>query len=169
MYQDDLNIFIPFIDGVVRTLEIQCDSPSQPGSPEIVKDLLSQSQQFAIISHIEVSSTNFNGYMRLLFPEKTYLNVMGKMLGETFESIDDDIRDGICELLNIVFGDAKKSLSDLGTQIEKAIPKIIDLKVVESDAKSVSSDIYRVPFTSSSGEFSIDLMLQKVGETNAAV
>jgi hypothetical protein len=47
---------------------------------------------------------------------------MGKMLGEEFKAITQDLQTGAAELLNIIFGSAKVVLNEQGYAIQKAIP-----------------------------------------------
>ena len=47
------------------------------------------------------------------------------MLQEEIQTINDENKDAVAELLNIIFGKAKKILNASGLNIQQAIPSII--------------------------------------------
>jgi chemotaxis protein CheX len=74
---------------------------------------------------IGLTSARFQGSIALCFPEPTFLAVLSNMLGETYSQITPDLEDGAGELMNIIFGQAKVELNELGHTIEKAIPTVV--------------------------------------------
>ncbi len=74
---------------------------------------------------VGVVSSGFRGTISLSLSEHAFLTLVSKMLRETYTAIDDDNKDAIAELLNIIFGAAKKVLNENGMNIQPAIPTII--------------------------------------------
>jgi CheY-specific phosphatase CheX len=74
---------------------------------------------------VGVISTGFKGSISLSFSEKGFLAVVSKMLGVEFTQIDDENKDAVTELLNIIFGKAKRTLNETGMDIQSAIPSIV--------------------------------------------
>src|ERR1700744_6373713 len=103
----DVNFVKPFVDGTIHTLEVQCHVTAKVGKPYIKGKSGGEPPQIDIAGIIGITSPSFKGSISLCFPEKTFLGIMGKMLGETYTSITKDVEDGAGELTNIIFGAAK--------------------------------------------------------------
>ena len=150
----DVNFINPFIEGAVHTLKIQCSMEVAAGQlfmkgqgPEI---------NVGIAGVLSLVSPDFNGSIAISFPEKTFLAIMGNMLGETYETIDKDLEDGAGELLNIIFGHAKAILNNKGYNIQKAIPTIVRGKELAVKHMSNNKTIV-LPFESAEGPFHIEI------------
>lgn len=103
-------------------------------------------------------SESFTGSVIISFPEKTFLAVMGGMLGETFTSINKDILDGAGEITNMIFGQAKIVLNDQGYGIKSALPSVISGR--EHSLNTITKGpIVVVPFKSAVGEFFVEICL----------
>ena len=74
---------------------------------------------------IAMNCTDFRGSLALTFPEDCFLKIVGKMLGEDYQEISDDIVDAAGEICNQIFGQSKKALNQEGFDIQQAIPTII--------------------------------------------
>lgn len=150
----DVNFINPFIEGAIHTLKIQC-------SMEVVAGQLFLKGQgpeidVGIAGVLALVSPDFNGSIAISFPEKTFLAVMGNMIGETYEVIDQELEDGAGELLNIIFGHAKAILNNKGYNIQKAIPTIVRGKDLVINHISTNKTIV-LPFESTEGPFHIEI------------
>jgi chemotaxis protein CheX len=153
----DVNFINPFIDGAVETLKVQCSMPTTAGKPflkgkgpEITTD---------IAAVIGLTSTAFNGSLAICFPQKIFLTMMEKMLGEKYTSITQELEDGASELLNIIFGQAKKILNERGYHIQKAIPTIVRGSDILVRHLTPSATIV-LPFETEVGVFHIEIATQ---------
>lgn len=145
-----------FILAALETLKIQCSRTFRAGTPHARGQ---HELQVDIAGVIGLTSKTFNGSIALEFPEKTFLYIMNGMLGEEFTTIDDDLQDGAGELLNIIFGLAKRNLNAKGYEIEKAIPAVVRGSDIKISHKSISPPII-VPFESEHGSFIIEIVLE---------
>jgi len=154
MVELDARFFKPFIEGTLNTLKIQCELVATHEKPF----LKGQREQpnFAIAAVIGLTSSAFNGTITLCFPEKVFLGVMGKMLGESYTEINQEVQDGVAELLNIIFGQAKSALSLQGYVIQKAIPTVIRGNNLHTRALT-SGPIMVLPFQTDLGEFQVEI------------
>lgn len=151
---DFVNIFAM---AALETLQTQCSFKAKAGKP-FLKDN-GPSMDTAIAGVIGITSSKFRGSIALCFPEKTFLNVMSGMLGETYTKIDKDLEDGAAELLNIIFGCAKKSLAAGGHTVERAIPSVIKGAGIEVRHMS-KAPILVVPFNGETSNFQIEIVLE---------
>ena len=84
---------------------------------------------------------------------------MSKMLGETYTAITAELQDGVAELLNIIFGQAKITLSNAGYTIQKAIPTVVRGNQITTSALSKGLFIV-LPFLLPVGEFHIEIVTE---------
>lgn len=153
----DPNFIKPFVGGTIETLKIQCQTNATPGRPYAAGTAVTPAVDIAAI--IGLTSKTFNGSIAVCFPKKTFLKLMNSMLGMDAEEISEDFEDGAGELLNIIFGFAKRHLNDHGYEIQKAIPTVVrgqNLKIWHK--RDVPSGI--IPFTSAAGEFYIEVAIE---------
>ena len=102
---------------------------------------------------VGVISSGFRGTISLSLSEKAFLALISKMLGEKYTAIDDENKDAIAELLNIIFGAAKKILNEEGMNIQPAIPTIVRGKN-HSLSHHAQSQTIVIPFTNAEmGDF----------------
>jgi chemotaxis protein CheX len=85
--------------------------------------------------------------------------MMERMLGEKYPEITQELEDGASELLNIIFGQAKKVLNERGYRIEKAIPTIIRGTDVAIRHHTASPTVV-LPFDTDLGVFHIEVTTQ---------
>ena len=107
---------------------------------------------------IGIFTDSFSGSVVISFPEKTFLTVMSRMLGEEFKVMTPDIQDGASELTNIIFGSAKVVLNQKGFKIQTALPSVI----VGSGHTILTTNRgprVAIPFTSDAGEFFVEICL----------
>jgi chemotaxis protein CheX len=150
----DAHIIGPFVDGTVKTLKIQCGVEAKAGKPEIKKT--NYRLDVAITAVIGLVSSAFSGSIAICFPEKIFLGIMGNMFGEKFDTITKELEDGATELLNIIFGQAKRTLNEKGYAIEQAIPTIVRGHALEVWHLTPQATIV-IPFETVFGSFAIEI------------
>ncbi len=150
----DAAFFKPFVDGAMKTLEVSCQLKATPQKPFLKGS--QQQPEFAIAGVIGLTSAKFKGNITLCFPEKVFLAAMSRMLGEEFKQLTDELQDGVAELLNMIYGQAKVVLNQHGHAIEKAIPSVIRGEKVRTAALS-STPVMVLPFQTEFGEFHIEI------------
>jgi chemotaxis protein CheX len=109
-----------FTEAATKTIEVQCQTRVKP-MPTVAKSK-ANAVGYDIAATMGLMSKSTNGAVALGFGEETFLKIIGKMLGESFDGISTEVEDGCAELLNIVFGQAKKVLNERGYQFGKTLP-----------------------------------------------
>ncbi|AGH94523.1 chemotaxis protein CheX [Pseudobdellovibrio exovorus] len=148
----------PFISGAIETLKVQCFMDCHP-LKTILKENLVDPQPCDIAGVIGITSPQFTGSIAICFPKKVFLGAMSQMLGESYTDITKDLEDGAGELLNIIFGYAKKILNERAFAIEKAIPTIVRGTSLEIKHITNSKTIV-VPFETTFGLFYIEIGIE---------
>jgi chemotaxis protein CheX len=104
---------------------------------------------------------DFSGSLVVSFPKATIYNLLEKIYGRSFDSVNDSVRGGVGELTNIIYGVIKANLHERGLELRMCIPHII-----VGDGHSVMSPMVEkvlvVPFKSPAGDFLVLGMLDKI-------
>lgn len=154
----DVKFIQPFVDGALETLKVQCGTQAKPGAPYL-KSANPPGYMVEIAGMIGVASDAFTGSLSLCFPKDTFIKVMERMLGEAVPDITPEIEDGAGELINIIFGFAKRQLNDRGYTIEKALPSIVRGAQI-STRYLTSTPVVVMPFQTDIGLFHIEVAVQ---------
>ena len=152
----DTNFINPFLNATIHVLNVQASTEATPGKIYLKKSgehLLGD-----VSGVIGIVSDSFNGSVVISFPEKTFLSIMSRMLGEEYKEINQEIIDGAGEITNMIFGQAKIVLNDQGYGIKTALPSVISGKNHSLQGVTKGA-IVVVPFTSGAGEFFVEICL----------
>ncbi len=160
-YTLDASFVDPFVSGAINTLKVQCSLEAKMGKLYLKDKKAEGAPKIDIAGIIGVTSKAFNGSIALCFPEKTFLGVMGKMLGETFETINKDLEDGAAELTNIIFGEAKRVLNEKGHTIQKALPSVATGWGLKINHLSQRPALI-IPFETEVGSFHIEVGIDPI-------
>ena len=120
----DVNFINPFLNATQKVFKIQCFTETMPGKPSIKKagDPLLLGDISGIIS---ISSETFNGTLAISLSEHVFVKIASKMLGEEIKNITEENVDLVGELANIILGQAKIELAQLGYGIQMALPSCV--------------------------------------------
>ncbi|MBI3544012.1 MAG: chemotaxis protein CheX [Deltaproteobacteria bacterium] len=156
----DVEFINPFIQGTLATFDMQCSLKATAGKP-FLKGSGPQEVMTDIAGIIGLTSPHFNGSIAICFPQSLFLTIMSNMLGEKYDTITKDLEDGAAELLNIIFGWAKRVLNEKNYAIEKAIPTIV--RGASLTVRHVTPNPTLVlPFDTPSGAFQIEIATESV-------
>jgi chemotaxis protein CheX len=152
----NVNFINPFVEGTLNTLSIQCSFKAEAGKPFVKGKGAMESIDIAAV--VGLVSSAFRGSISISFPRVVFLDAMAGMLGERYEFITRELEDGAGEILNMIFGWAKRELEVKGYQIQKAIPSIIRGQST-SVGRATSADTLVIPFQSASGRFYMEITI----------
>lgn len=122
--KETLNVdFInPFIQASLEVLEVMCMTKAEKDFLFVKEDSSSLGD---ITGLIPISSPKHVGSMAISFPKEVYLKLVSEMLGEEFTEINDENSDGVGELCNQIFGNAKAALNKQDIFLDMTIPSVI--------------------------------------------
>ncbi len=120
----DVNVINPFLNATIKVLKIQCFLEAKPGKPTMKKptDPLLLGDVSGIIS---VVSETFNGSFAISLSEAIFCGISKNMLGEDCPAITEKNVDLVGELANMILGQAKVELGQLGYAVQMAIPSCV--------------------------------------------
>lgn len=155
----NVNFVQPFVDGTIETLKVQCSTDSKIGKMHLKEKDVESGEPIEIAGIIGLTSDSFSGSISLCFPKTTFLNLMTRMLGEPVTTINRDIEDGVGELVNIIFGFAKRQLNDGGHTLKKALPSIVRGGQIQTRYLT-ASPVVILPFETDIGAFHMEIAVQ---------
>ncbi len=118
----DVRFINPVLNATIEVIAEMTSFAITAGKPYVKKPGETSGDISGVVG---VVSSGFRGTISISLSEKTFLMLISKMFGETCTAIDDENKDAIAEILNIIFGAAKKVLNETGMNIQPAIPTII--------------------------------------------
>ncbi len=115
----------PFLEAAVKVLQTMAFTEPRVGEPFLKgKTPLSQGDITGIVGLTGATK----GSLAVSFSETAILQVVSNMLGEAFKEMNDEVRDAVGEITNMICGDARRMLAEIGYQFQGAIPTIIEGK-----------------------------------------
>ena len=99
------------------------------------------------------------GAILMTMPEQVAMKAVGGMLGMEFKEVDEDVRDGISELINIIAGGAKTKLQKKGFNFELSIPNTVIGKKHQITAPASTSRV-RCDFEADGEGFFIEVYMK---------
>ena len=156
----DVKFMNPFIDSTINVLRITTGTEA---IKEEINVSIGESFKGDISAFYPIHSPVFEGFFCLSFPKETYLKIMSKLLYSEFDQINEENRDGVAELCNQIFGNAKAFFNDkLNTQIRMSTPSIT-VGENHSIISVLKAPRIIVKFSTDCGHFFVEVSFQRVG------
>jgi chemotaxis protein CheX len=147
----------PFIESVCELFKTMLNSTAERGDVGVYWEAPNTSDIVAMIG----LSGSARGTVAISFPVSTALAVVGRMLGEDVRVVDDTVRDGVAELVNIVAGSAKGKLqAGEGVPIDLSLPTVVRGTDYQVDYPMRTAWL-EVPFKSEFGPFSLRVTFEQ--------
>lgn len=99
------------------------------------------------------------GMLTIHCPEEIAFSITGALLGIDVYEVDADVKDTVGEMANMVLGGIKDGFTELGTQVNLAVPTVLagrSYRVSGMDDAAWTT----VPFYLDEGEFLVELKLK---------
>ncbi len=120
----DIEHMQPFIQETIHTFEVMLGVKPEPRDLETKE---STDSTYDISAIIGITGSGAGGIV-LSFPEDVACKVVSRMLGEEVTELNQDVSDGIGELVNIITGNAKRGLVKYGFQdLSLSLPSVVDV------------------------------------------
>lgn len=151
----DVNFINPFLQAVVDTFFKLANMKLTPGKPFVKEKDAPRGDISGVIS----IKGKLKGSIALTLSEGVAVGAVQSLTGEPKKGIDSDVRDLVGELTNIISGQGRRVLADMGHHFEAAIPEIIIGKehIIKHQA---NGPILAIPFNTSEGELVVEICLE---------
>jgi len=146
----------PFIQTLLYVLETTAQMKAEISRPFLKKD---PSSSGPLSGLMEVSGDT-KGFVSLTFSEEAILSIVSKMFGEEINEINDDVKDAVGEIVNMVCGQANNKFAEKGIQL-----KVLSHGIKEGDEHFLPNIEERpfmsIPVKSDSGDLFIDVSMEE--------
>jgi len=151
----------PFIDAAKNVYETMIFSKLEPQKPVLKSDNISRGDVSAVLGLTGIiirdeKKIPYKGMLVLSWPYETYFKIASAMLMETFTSYSPEIADLGGEISNMIMGNAKRELSQMGYSTNMAIPSIIEGKD-HTIKYPLGTTIIMMPMSSAHGPMFMEL------------
>ena len=142
----------PFLDATVSVLKTMASLEPLPGKPYIKKG----GAACGDVSGVVGITGEAEGSISISFSKSCILFITGQMLGEEQKEINDEVKDVVGELTNMISGDSRRRLQEIGHTFQGAIPSVIS--GMGHEVKHISKGpILSIPFTTNAGNFIVEV------------
>lgn len=116
----------PFIDAMKVVFETMVFTKIDAQKPRIKQDGKTTADISAILGINGIcKDQEVKGMLILSWPIETYIKIANAMLSEEHTSFNNDIADVGAEIVNMIFGNAKRTLTDMGYTLDMSIPSTV--------------------------------------------
>jgi len=152
----DVRLVNPFINATINVLETMAFINVNVGKPYLKKDNVAVGDVSGIIGLTGVA----NGTIAVTFEEKCILAVVSNMFGETMSELNNEIADAVGELTNMISGQARRELEEMGRVFKAAIPSVITGRN-HSIIHYTEGPKIAIPFSTDNGDFTIEVCFER--------
>ncbi len=145
----------PFIKATINVLSTMAMIEPAPGKPFVKTNNVASGDVSAVIGFTGVK----NGSISVSFSKKCAIAVVKSMLGDDVQDIIQDTKDAVGEITNMISGQARAGLSEMGMTFQGSTPTVImgDSHTIAHVSKS---PIMCIPFTTSYGDFYLEFCFE---------
>lgn len=152
----DVRLINPFINATINVLETMAFMTVEAGKPYVKTDNVATGDVSGVLGLTGVA----NGTIAVTFEEKCILTVVSNMFGETMKELNSEIADAVGELTNMISGQARRELEQIGKVFKAAIPSVVTGRnhsiVHYSDGPKIA-----IPFKTENGDFTIEVCFER--------
>ena len=152
----DVSLINPFINATTNVLETMAFVKVRSGKPYLKKDNVAMGDVTGVIGLTGVA----NGIISVTFQTDCILNIVSNMFGEKMDALNAEIVDAVGELTNMISGQARKELEDMGKVFKAAIPSVITGKN-HSITHCTNGPKIAIPFSVGDGKFTIEVSFER--------
>jgi len=146
----------PLLAAVLNVLSTMAGVEVKPTAPYLNKDGTAAGD---ITGQISIEGFA-NGVIAVSLSKSAILKIVNNMLFESYTEINDEIADAVGELTNMISGQARSSLSEMGMAFQASTPSVIIGKGKPID-HIPAAPILSIPFTSDDGDLFVEISLAK--------
>lgn len=148
----DVSYVNPFIDATLCVLKTMASTEAEVGKPYIKKDTTAMGDVTSLIG----LSGQINGSVSVSFTTESILCVVSRMFGEEMTELNDEVKDAVGEIANMISGQARQKIETMGHSLKAAIPSVI-VGTKHSIAHASSYPVVAIPFSTVDGNFTIEV------------
>lgn len=148
---DGVAVAKPFIKATIEILGTMAGITAKAGAPYVKKSLVAKGDVSAIVG---VTGDKV-GTIAVSFTRPCAIALVRGMLGDDIQDIMQDTQDAVGEVANMVSGQARASLVEMGITLQGSTPTVImgDNHIIRH---ITTNPVIAIPFSADSGEFTVE-------------
>lgn len=141
----------PFVQATIHVLSCMAGLTPTPGAPYVKKNSVAQGDVSAIVG----ITGDKAGSISVTFSKACAIALVRGMLGEDIQDILQDTKDAVGEITNMISGQARGGLSEMGMNFQGSTPSVImgDNHTLSHITKG---PVVAIPFQTEHGEFTLE-------------
>lgn len=155
MNTSDAEIAKPFIQATKHVLTTMAMIEPAPGKPYVKKNNTAAGDVSAVVG----LTGDKHGSISISFTKKCAVAIVKNMLGDDVQDILQDAKDAVGEITNMISGQARAGLAQMGLAMQASTPTIIF-----GDNHTIShistSPVIAIPFTTPHGDFTVEFCFE---------
>ena len=151
----DVRIINSFLAAAIHVIKTMARIEAKPGKPFLKKDDSALGDVSAVIN----ITGALHGCMILSFDESCIKAIVSNLFGEAVTDINNEVKDAVGELTNVICGDARRRIALEKIALEAGIPSIVS-GTNHSVTHSHHGPLIAIPFTTPSGRFAVEISLR---------
>jgi len=151
----DVKYINPFITATHHVLDTMAHTKAAVDKPYLKKEKIAKGDVTGIIG----LTGQVKGTISVTFTEKCILAIVSGMFGEEMKELNEEIKDAVGEISNMISGQARRELETMGLSLTAAIPTVIMGKN-HSISHITAHPVIAIPFRTDNGEFTIEVSFE---------
>jgi len=145
----------PFLTATTNVFKTMVKTPIRPGKPCLC-DGSKRLNRLCPLSAVIAMSGAANGVVVMCLTPRVALTMASALAGKPFEKVDEEVRDALGEIVNMIAGSAKKDLP--GGLVTISTPRVVDTEQV---AFPEGRPAISIPFDTGVGRFIVEVSLKE--------
>lgn len=153
----DANIVNSFIEATLNTLETSASTKAERGKSYLKKT----ADATGPITGILKMSGDYNATISITFSKNGILSIVSKLFGETMSDLNDEIKDAVGEISNMISGQATNTLAQGGGKYKVSLQTVI-LEEKHKIPHIGKLQPVALPFKTEDGEFTLEISFEQL-------
>ncbi|MBU1172161.1 MAG: chemotaxis protein CheX [Proteobacteria bacterium] len=152
----DANLVNPFIEATLNVLETTASTQATAGKPYLKKDPMARGDITGVI-HLKGEK---NATVSLSFSKTGILSIVSNMFGEPLDELNDDIKDAVGEIANMISGQVTNAIAQKGLNFKASLAEVI-LETEHQVPHIGKYPAIALPFEMPTGAFTIEVCFEQ--------
>lgn len=151
----DVELAKPFIKATVEVLSMMAMVNPKAGKPFVKKNNIAHGDVTGLVG----LTGDKNGSISLSFEKNCAITIVKNMLGDDIQDILQDVKDAVGEITNMISGQARAGLAEMGLTLQGSTPSVI-MGDNHSISHVTNAPIMAIPFDTENGTFTIEFCIE---------
>ncbi|MFP5238666.1 chemotaxis protein CheX [Fundidesulfovibrio soli] len=155
MSTPDAEIAKPFVQATKHVLSTMAMLDPAPGKPYVKKNNNAAGDVSAVVG----LTGDKHGSISISFSKKCAVAIVKNMLGDDVQDIIQDAKDAVGEITNMISGQARAGLSQMGLTMQASTPTVIfgDNHTI---THVTTGPVIAIPFSTPHGDFTVEFCFE---------